>query len=511
MKEVGFVKSARDFLVYLDGVPSIKINDIVESEAGVRGLVTALLPDRVEVLLLDEGQITPGQMFHRSDINLSIPVGQFLLGRAVNPLGVPIDGKGPLAKTKADLSTQLDKPIPNIGSRKFINQQLITGVTLIDTLIPLGRGQRELILGDARSGKTDFLVDVIVNQKTTGIICIYASIGKPVAEVRGLIDLLRVNQALPYTVVVAASSTDIAPLIYLTPQAAFSIAEHFQSQGRDVLVILDDMGIHAKIYREISLLANKAPGRESYPGDIFYQHSHLLERAGNFNEGAGGGSITALPVIELGLSDFTAFIPTNLMSMTDGHLLFRSARYNQGHRPAVDIQLSVSRVGQQTQNRLQNLLANRIKKVLGGAAQLETVSRFSFELPLETQKILRQKDAIEELVKQPPLTNIPPETQMALLALPFTVFMADKDKDFIKQSRDIFLKALSSDSELVKFTKEMSQMENDNKLIERLNFFSDKLAALTRELDDKPPDQLLNQNLTSNTPASPTKPKKEEG
>ena len=511
-QEVGFVKSARDFLVYLDGMPTIRINDTVQNDQGVRGLVSALLSDRIEVLLLDEGQVTPGQMFHRLGHSLNIPVGQFLLGRTVNPLGVPIDGKGPLAKAKADQNSQLDKPVPSIGSRKFINKQLTTGITLVDTLIPLGCGQRELVLGDARSGKTDFLINVIVNQKANGVICVYASIGKPVAELRGLLDTLRSNGALPYTIVVAASSTDIAPLIFLPPQAAFSIAEYFQGKGRDVLVILDDMGIHAKIYREISLLGGKAPGRESYPGDIFYQHSHLLERAGNFNEAAGGGSITALPVIELGLSDFTTFIPTNLMSMTDGHFLFRSALYNQGRRPAIDIPLSVSRVGQQTQNRIQNLLANRIKQVLAGAAQLETVSRFSFELPFETQQILRQREALEELTKQPPNTFLSPEIQTALLALPFTKFAQDKDREFVKNAKDILVDALSSDPQLSKITKEVFKLKSEQELIDQLDAASDKLTILTGKISQPASQQPSPQPpLPPQSPQTPlSKPEEEK-
>lgn len=463
--EVGFVKSIRNFLIHLDGLPTVKVNDIVISEQGVRGWVSALLLDRVEVLLLDEGFVQPGHLFSRSGQKLNIPVGSFLLGRAINPLGIPIDGKGPLANTKTDATSDLDKTAPGIDSRRFIKEQLETGITLVDTLIPIGKGQRELIVGDARSGKTDFLIDVIINQKFTKVVCIYASIGKPIAEVRSLIDLLQQNQSLSHTIVVAASSTDLAPLIFLTPQTAFAIAEHFARTGQDVLVILDDMGNHAKIYREISLLGNRAPGRESYPGDIFYQHSHLLERAGSFNEKGGGGSITALPMIELNLNDFTTFIPTNLMSMTDGHLLFRSALYNQGQRPAIDISLSVSRVGQQTQNHLQNLLATRIKQVLAQATQLETVSRFSFELPYETRLVLQQKEAIEELIKQPPQTYIPREVQTVLLALCFTKIFEGKEPEFIKTRLKTLLSTLISDPELLRIAQASVKLNNERELL----------------------------------------------
>lgn len=464
-QEVGFVKSIRNFLMYLDGLPTVKINDMIINDAGIRALVSALLPERVEALLLDEGDVVPGQIFRRLGGKLSVPAGEFLFGRAISPLGIPIDGKGPLAKTKTDVLSELDKPVPSIGDRSFINRQFDTGITLVDTLIPIGCGQRELVIGDARSGKTDFLIDVIVNQKKNKTVCIYASVGKPIAEVRTLIDMLRANQSLSQTIIVATSSTDPAPLIFLTPQAAFSIAEYFQGKGRDVLIMLDDMGTHAKIYREISLLSNKSPGRESYPGDIFYQHSHLLERAGNFRK---GGSITALPMIELNLNDFTSFIPTNLMSMTDGHLLFRSALYSQGQRPAIDVSLSVSRVGQQTQNRLQNALATRLKQILTQASQLETVSQFAFELPAETQLILKQKALIEELLIQPPLMHIPKEAQTILLSLPFTSFVKLSTPESIKNCQEKLINEIIGNPEIAKITASVFTIKDVGELIQKL-------------------------------------------
>lgn len=477
-QEVGFVKNVRDFLIYLDGLPTVQIHDIVENEQKVRGWVSALLPNMVEVLMLDEGTIQPGQLFKRSGIKLTIPVGQFLLGRTVNPLGVPLDGKGLLAGATTNNLAGLDNEAPGISQREFISKQLNTGIAVVDSIVPIGKGQRELVVGDARSGKTDFLVDVIVNQKHNNMICIYASIGKPITEVRSIIDVLQINQALPYTVIVATSSSDPGPLIYLTPQAAFTIAEFFQKQGQDVLIILDDMGSHAKIYREISLLGNRSPGRESYPGDMFYQHAHLLERAGNFKTEAGGGSITALPVIELSMSDFTTLIPTNLMSMTDGHLLFKSSLYNQGQRPPVDIPLSVSRVGQQTQNRIQNALATRVKQVLAQAVQLETVSRFSFELPMSTQLILRQREMIEEIIKQMPLTYTPIGIQIILLALPFTHFMESRNRNFIRKYKQLLIDGFTSDPELNKITKSALNYGSLQELFQGLDSSSIRLQQL---------------------------------
>lgn len=466
--EIGYVTKVRDFLTRLDGFPTIRINDMVESDTGLRGWISTLGLDFAEVLMLDEGQITPRQMFKRTNSRLGVVAGDFLLGRAINPLGIPIDGKGGLTRTKAAEVLELEQGAPGIESREYITQQFLTGITLIDTLIPLGQGQRELVMGDAHSGKTQFLVDTIVNQKGTGVICIYASIGKPAVSVRGLINILRANKALDYTVVIATSSSEPAPLIFLTPKTAVTVAEYFQKKGRDVLLILDDLGNHAKIYREISLLGNKSPGRESYPGDIFYQHAHLLERAGNFTPDAGGGSITALPVIELNMADFTTLIPTNVMSMTDGHLLFKSSLRSQGQSPAIDISLSVSRVGRQTQDKVSNLISAKVRQVLSQASDLETISRFSSELSEETQLILRRRILIMELLKQEPLTAIPKQIQVVLLALPFITFFNNKNKTFLEKYKKTIIQAFFADPQLSQIAKGADKFKTDDELIKAL-------------------------------------------
>lgn len=476
--EVGYVVNNRDFLVELDGFPSIRVNDMVESDEGARGWVNSLDRDKIEVLMLDEGAIRPKQQFRRLPARLGISVGDFLLGRSINPLGVPIDGKGLLSKTKTNPTAELDKEAPGIESRQFITNQFLTGITLIDTLIPIGRGQRELVLGDAHSGKTGFLIDVIINQKNTGTICVIALVGKPAVAVRNLIDILSSNKAIDYTVVIATSSSEMAPLIFLTPKTAFSVAEYFQKKGCDVLLIVDDLGAHAKIYREISLLGNKSPGRESYPGDIFYQHAHLLERAGNFLPAYGGGSITALPVIELNLADFTTLIPTNLMSMTDGHLLFKASLRSQGQIPAIDISLSVSRVGRQTQDRVSNLLSTRIRQVLSQASDLETISRFSSELPSETQLILKERDLIMELLKQDPLTKASKQIQVILLALPFTSFLQTKNRSFVEKYKNVIMEAFEKNPYLYPITKSVNTLKSDEELIKLLEGVGPILAKL---------------------------------
>ncbi len=477
-QEGGYVTSSREFLVHLDGLPTIRINDMVESENGSRGWVNGIAEDAIEVLMLDEERITPRQMFKRTPNRLGGSVGDFLVGRAINPLGIPIDGKGLLTKSKSEI-LELEQVAPGIETREFISQPFLTGITLIDSLIPLGKGQRELVLGDAHSGKTQFLIDSIVNQRGTNIICIYASIGKPAVAVRNLIDILRSNGALSYTLIIATSSSEPAPLIFLTAKTAMTCAEYFQKQGKDVLLILDDLGNHAKIYREISLLGEKAPGRESYPGDIFYQHAHLLERAGNFLPEAGGGSITALPVIELNMMDFTTLIPTNLMSMTDGHLLFKSALRSQGQSPSVDISLSVSRVGRQTQDQVSNLSSTRIRQVLSDAADLETISRFSSELSAETQLTLRRRDLIMEILKQDPLTAIPKQIQIILLTLPFITFMQDKSKAFIAKYKKVLINAFMNDPNLSVISRSVGNLKSDEELIKALEGVGPVLAKLT--------------------------------
>lgn len=480
-QEVGYALSSRDFLAYVDGMPTIKINDLVQSQSGLRGWVSALYPDKVEILMLDEGVISPGELFQRLPSRLSISLGEHLLGRVIDPLGVPIDGKRLNPQTGKQLTSELDKQAPGISGRKFITDQFETGIALIDTLIPLAKGQRELCLGDAHSGKTAFLIDLINNQnQNSNSVCIYASIGKPITALKNLINVLQSTGSLQHTIVIGATSSQSAPLIYLTPQTAFTIAEYFQHQGKDVLLILDDIGIHAKIYREISLLSGKSPGRESYPGDIFYQHSHLFERGGNFKLEEGGGSITALPVMELNLSDFATYIPTNLIGMTDGHLMFKSALRSQGQIPAIDISLSVSRVGRQTQNRLHNLLASKIRELLAQAEDLETVSRFSSELPPETRLVLKRKTIVLELIKQDSLTDIPREVQVVLLGLTFSNLFINQDLSFVERNKIILIEAFKKTPQLKSFAESAFKLETFEQLVKALENIVPTLLKLCK-------------------------------
>lgn len=466
--EIGYVKSIRGPIVYLDGLPSVKIGDLVVAEDGTLGFISGLLPELAEALIVKAGNVRPGQSFKPANRTLSVAAGDFLFGRVINPLGEPADDKGPIKADKETLVPLEPEPL-GIGKRAFIKDQFETGITLIDTIIPIGKGQRELLLGDARSGKSGFLIDIVVNQKEKDIVCVYGCIGKPASDVRDLVGALEREDAMKKTVFVAGFSDDAAPLIYLTPKTALAIACYFQKQGKDVLLIMDDMGAHAKTYREISLLAERAPGREAYPGDIFYEHAHLLERAGSFDKSVGGGSITALPVIELGMTDFTGFISTNIMSMTDGHFLFSNDLYSQAQRPAVDLLLSVSRVGQQTQSRVQTDLAFKVKQVLTEANRLASLTSFSAELPPETRLLLSRKSLIMEILRQAPSVNITRDKQTILLALPFCSFISSKEEKFLAAFKDKIISALTTNPKLAEFCQSALQLSSADELINKLD------------------------------------------
>lgn len=483
-EEVGFVKSARGKIVYLDGFPTVAVGERVMGENGAEGYVGGLFPDRVEVHLLTDHLVAPGLMFRRTGEFMTMSVGDSLLGRVVSPLGQPLDGKPSFALRASAGKDQLqvrllDQPIVGIQGRRFISEQFDTGISVVDTVFPLGKGQRELIIGESRAGKAAFLQDLITNQKGRGVVCVYGMIGKPMAGAKDIWTDLADSGVMEHAVIVASVSTDPAPLIFLTAAAAMTVAEFFQRQGKDILLILDDMGGHARNYREMSLISDRPPGRESYPGDIFYQQARLLERAGCFNEKAGGGSITALPVIELTLPDFTGFIPTNLMGMTDGHLLFEAALSQQGRRPAIDLFLSVTRVGLQTQQRIQNLLAMKLKEILAMGAQLEIVSRFASELPPETKLILSQMEQIEEQLTQETGLFIPKEVQTILLALPLTTFLRGKGREFIRGYQKKLVEAFGSDPELRKFAAEVFAKKTIKELVAALETVKPRLEEIT--------------------------------
>lgn len=476
-KEIGFATSISNYIVWVNGLPNVNVYEIVESKSGGRGFVNSIEQDLVEVLMLDDVAIHPQEEFTRTYQQLEAIAGSNLLGRAINSLGQPIDGKGPLGPGAVKLA--IDQPPASIKSRDFMVDQFPTGVTLVDMLVPVAYGQRELVIGDGHSGRTGFLLDTVINQKGRKTICIYGLVGKPINEIKNVLEILRVNKALDYTVVIATSSSEKASVIYLNPAIATTVAEYFQKKGFNVLLILDDMGIHAKFYREIALLSGKSPGRDSYPGDIFYQHAKLMERAGKFNSKFGGGSITALPVIETTLDDYSSYITTNLMSMTDGHLLFSASRYHQGIRPSVDVSLSVSRVGRQTQSLAQKSLADKIKALLVQATKLQSFSRLGSEVSSQTQLILKQGRQIEIILKQNALTNIPIILQMILLGLIFTPFLMNKEAEFLEANKQKILDYLTSNRNLENYVKEIIKMPDEKVFIESLNRFIPDLEKVT--------------------------------
>jgi F-type H+-transporting ATPase subunit alpha len=483
--EVGYVKSVKGPIVYLDGLPSVKIGDLVEGQAAL-GFVSALLPEKVEVMLIRTDDVKPGQSFTPTGKTLSLPAGDFLLGRAIDPLGNPIDAGPPIPKENVT-QISLEPESLGVANREFIRQQFETGITLVDTVAPLGRGQRELVMGDARSGKSGFIVDIIINQKNKNVICVYGCIGKPAMDVHDLIAALKRNDALKHTIFVASFSGDSPPLIYLSPKAALAIAAYFQQQGKDVLLILDDMGVHAKIYREISLLGGRTPGREAYPGDIFYEHAHLLERAGCFNSTAGAGSITALPMVELGLTDFTGYISTNLMSMTDGHFLFDASLYAQGQRPAVDLLLSVSRVGQQTQKQVQVELGFKIKQILTESQRLVSLTSFSSELPAETRRLLTQKNMIMELLRQAQSVYISLAEQTILMALPFCEFLKSKDEKFLLAFKDIFINCLRTNEKIKAVVDQVLDLPGVDELVKKVDEVGPEFLAAVGKIKPNVP------------------------
>lgn len=463
--EMGFVTSARDYLLYIEGLPSAKIDDLIETSQGYRALVTGLDREKVEALMLDPDRPIPGDSFTIKFAGLQLPKASKLLGRVINPLGEPLDGKPgfPQLDSKIDLGITA----AGIEARKIISKQLYTGITVVDTLLPIGRGQRELIIGEPRSGKSGFLLDVILNQKDKNTICIYAALGRSETDVTRLIRNIAAGGASPFTTILAATSNQSAPLISIAPTVACSLAEQYLISGWDVLLILDDLGTHAKYLREIALLSGRIPGRESYPADIFHAHSHLTERAGNFNEKHGNASITLLPVIETDLENFTNLIPTNIMSMTDGHLLFSAALRAQGQYPAVVPDRSVTRVGHQTQKPIHKVVADQIRSLLADYHELERYGRFGSELTSQTQLLIKRGLMTNELLRQEPGEKIDPIVQILWLSLIFTRFFDDKTIETIRKFKSKILELIKTSPEFVKIGNSLDSIDFDN-LIEKL-------------------------------------------
>ena len=397
--ETGTVLMVGDGIARASGLSNCMAGELLEFEDGSYGMAQNLEENSVSVVLFGSGEnISEGQLVKRTGKVVSVPVGEGMIGRVVNALGQPIDGAGPI--TAAEYRP-IESPAPGICERKGVNQPLQTGIKAIDSMVPIGRGQRELIIGDRQTGKTTIATDTILNQKGKDVICIYVAIGQKRSTVASLVENLEKNGAMAYTIVVAATASEASPLQYIVPYSGCAMGEYFMYQGRDVLIIYDDLSKHAVAYRSLSLILERSPGREAYPGDVFYLHSRLLERSSRLTPEMGGGSITALPIIETQAGDVSAYIPTNVISITDGQIYLETNLFNAGQRPAVNVGLSVSRVGGAAQTKAMKKASGSIRIDLAQYREMEVFTQFSSDLDDTTQEQLAYGKGLMEVLKQP--------------------------------------------------------------------------------------------------------------
>ena len=397
--EGGVVIASADGIVQVDGMDRAVYGEIVTFENGAKGMVESVDPGKLGVMLFDGAEsVGVGTLVTRSGKRAGIPVGDAFLGRVIDPLGEPIDGKGPIESVGYN---PIEKQAPGILERQSVDTPLHTGILAIDSMFPIGRGQRELIIGDRQTGKTSIATDAILNQKDTGVLCIYVAIGQKASSIARVAGDLKKHGAMDYTTIVAATASDSAPLQYIAPYAGTALAEYFMAQGRSVLIVYDDLSKHAVAYRAISLLLRRSPGREAYPGDVFYLHSRLLERSCRMRDDLGGGSITALPIVETQAGDVSAYIPTNVISITDGQIFLESALFNAGNRPAVNVGLSVSRVGGAAQTKAMKKANANLRIELAQYKDMESFAQFSSDLDAETRRQLEHGKALMEMLKQP--------------------------------------------------------------------------------------------------------------
>ena len=397
--EGGVVISSADGIVQVEGMDKAVYGEIVTFENGAKGMVESVDPGKLGIMLFDGAEtVGVGTLVTRSGKRAGIPVGDGFLGRVIDPLGEPIDGKGPV---NAEGYNPIEKQAPGILERQSVDTPLHTGILAIDSMFPIGRGQRELIIGDRQTGKTSIATDAILNQKDTGVLCIYVAIGQKASSIARVAEDLKKHGAMSYTTIVAATASDSAPLQYIAPYAGTALAEYFMSKGKSVLIVYDDLSKHAVAYRAISLLLRRSPGREAYPGDVFYLHSRLLERSCRMRDDLGGGSITALPIVETQAGDVSAYIPTNVISITDGQIFLESALFNAGNRPAVNVGLSVSRVGGAAQTKAMKKANSNLRIELAQYKDMESFAQFSSDLDAETRRQLEHGKALMEMLKQP--------------------------------------------------------------------------------------------------------------
>ena len=421
--DVGTVIQVADGIARIHGLENAMQGELLEFPGEVYGMVMNLEEDNVGAVLLgSQKNISEGDTVKTTGRVVEVPVGDVMLGRVVNALGQPIDGKGPI---QTDKFRRIERVASGVISRKSVDTPLQTGIKAIDSMVPIGRGQRELIIGDRQTGKTAIAIDTIINQKGTGVKCIYVAIGQKASTVANIVKTLEEYGAMGYTTVVAATASELAPLQYIAPYSGCAIGEEWMENGQDVLVVYDDLSKHAAAYRTLSLLLKRAPGREAYPGDVFYLHSRLLERAARLSDKLGGGSLTALPIIETQAGDVSAYIPTNVISITDGQIYLETEMFNAGFRPAINAGLSVSRVGGSAQIKAMKKIAAPIRTELAQYRELAAFSQFGSELDADTTEKLAQGERLKEILKQPQYQPMPVEKQVIIIYAAINKYLID--------------------------------------------------------------------------------------
>ena len=464
-KEIGFVSSVGDGIVVINGLDHAMYGEVVVFDNGVRGMVQNIERNRIGVILFgDEEGIVEGSRAVRTNKMAGIPVGDAFLGRVVDALGNPIDGEGEIVTRDY---RPIEQPAPGIIDRKTVNVPLQTGILAIDSMFPIGRGQRELIIGDRQTGKTSIAMDTILNQKGKNCLCIYVAIGQKESTIAALVENLKKHEAMSYTCVLAATAADPAPIQYIAPYAATSLAEYFMYEGKDVLIVYDDLSKHAVAYRALSLLLGRAPGREAYPGDVFYLHSRLLERSCRLSDELGGGSITALPIIETQDGDVSAYIPTNVISITDGQIFLESNLFFEGQRPAVNVGLSVSRVGGAAQTKAMKKAAGSLRIDLAQYREMAVFTQFSSDLDERTKTQLTQGAILMELLKQPLGRPLSLGEQVVTLVLALHKEFLDVDKKEVKSLQNRILQYFEEKEPEILRNIEISGMLADD-LVEQI-------------------------------------------
>lgn len=465
ISDVGTVIQVGDGIARIYGLEEAMAGEMLEFPGGIYGMALNLEEDNIGCVILGPyTQIREGDPVKRTGRIVEVPVGDALLGRVVNALGQPIDGKGPI---NTDKYRPVEKRAEGVIERKSVHEPLQTGIKAIDSMVPIGRGQRELIIGDRQTGKTAIAVDTIINQKDTDVICIYVAIGQKASTVAGVVKTLEEHGAMDYTIVVSATASEPAPMLFIAPYAGCAMGEEFMFQGKHVLIIYDDLSKQAAAYREMSLLLRRPPGREAYPGDVFYLHSRLLERASKLNDELGGGSLTALPVIETQAGDVSAYIPTNVISITDGQIFLESDLFYAGQRPAIHVGLSVSRVGGAAQIKAMKQVAGRLRIDLAQYRELAAFAQFGSDLDKATQARLTRGERMMAILKQDQYKPMPVEDQVMVLFTAVNGYLDDLEVDRIGKFEEDFLKFMhSSKPEIGKEIREKQVLSDE--LIEKL-------------------------------------------